>query len=308
MLYRDFNNALLSKQKGYVLKLKYERFMQINFSDLNLSAIVLSDHSDFEMKNTDDSILITDVIGNVRKTNEIVISDMKPEEYCLSSIEDKNHMIVVKPYTEQITVDGLLFIENRDTALAILSNFAYTDPVTVTIPFPEDTMTEFLEFVKLHGDLIKKIGLGDMEYFNNDGMPVLARGLYVDVVYDIFDVLEREKIEELRATSNQKVVNKKYESIEKIKKLGKDNNMISDNELGDILEDYALYTYDNEYYYDDNRDWNLFSKKYTKKDYKEAYENLCKEISEHVKDGNVDFIYDPRNRHAITERLQELRR
>lgn len=306
MLYSDLNNALLSKEKGYVLKLKYERFMQVNFSKLNLSAIILSNHSDFELKNTDDSILITGVIGNVRKINEVIISEMKPEEYCLCSLEDKHHMIIVKPFTEQILIDGLLFIENRNTALAVLSKFADTNPINITVPFPEDTMGEFLEFVKVHGNLVKKIGIGEMEYFNSDGMPVLARGLYVDVVYDIFYVLEREKLKELRNTSNQKIVERKYETVEKIKKLGKDSNIISDDELVDILEEYALYTQDNEYYYD-NDNWGYYNGKYTRREHDEAYEDLYKEISEHVRDGNIDFIYDPRNRHAISERLHELR-
>ncbi|WP_304576642.1 hypothetical protein [Romboutsia ilealis] len=306
MLYTDLNNALLSKEKGYILKLKYERFMQVNFSKLNLSAIILSDHIDFELKNTDDSILISDVIGNVRKTNEILLRDMKPEEFHMCSIENKNHMVIIKPLTEQILVDGLIFIENRNTALAILSNFADTNPINVTIPFPEDTMNEFLEFIKNHGKLVKKISLGEMEYFNNEGMPVLARGLYVEVVYDIFAVLEAEKLKALRETTNQKIVERKYETVEKIKNLGKDSNLISDDELGDILEEYAQYTQDNEYYYDYN-DWSYRNGKYSRREHDEAYEDLYKELSEHVRDGNIDFIYDPRHRHAITERLHELR-
>lgn len=301
MLYSEFKNALKCKEKGYVIKLKYERFMQINFNELSVSAILLSDSKDFELTNTDGSLIITDKNPgeSVVQTVEILVHQMKPESYDVVELCGKKHMVIIKELRDQITVDGLLFVNNRDTAIALLANFADPEPVTITIPFPEDTMNDFLEFIKSYSQLINNIDISDMKYFDNDGNPVLARGLSVNVVYDIVYILEREKINELRTTNNQKHTDKKYEVVEKIKNMRKDSDLISDEELNELLDEYASTTNDNEYYYSDIDEWNSYARKYTKKEYDEAYENLCKEIANHVGDGKVDFIFGSSRRNLF---------
>ena len=129
MLYSEFKNALVCNEKGYIVKLSYERFMQINFSELNVSAILLSDSKDFDLTNTNGSLIITDRSqdGSVIQNTEILVHEMKPEEYDVIEFAGKKYMVIVKPLREQVTVDGLIFVNNKDTALALLNNFA--DPV-----------------------------------------------------------------------------------------------------------------------------------------------------------------------------------
>lgn len=299
MLYSEFKHALMYNQKGYVIKLNYERFMQINFNELNVSAILLSDSKDFELTNTDGSLIITDSKNNgesVVQTVEILIHQMKPEDYDIVELCGKKHMVIVKELREQVSVDGLMFVNNRETALALLGNFGDPEPVTITIPFPEDTMVDFLDFIKRHSHLVKNIEISDMKYFDNNGNPVDARGLSVSVVYDILSILEHEKINELRATNNQNHVNKKYQVVEKIRNIRNDKDIISDEELNELLDDYASTTRDDEYYYGSLDDWNAYARKYTKREHDEAYENLCREIANHVGDGRVDFIFSDSRR------------
>ena len=74
---------------------------------------------------------------------------------------------------------------------------------------------------------------------------------------------------------------------------------IPDEELNELLDEYASTTNDNEYYYSDIDEWNSYARKYTKKEYDEAYENLCKEIANHVGDGKVDFIFGSSRRNLF---------
>lgn len=299
MLYSEFKNALVCNEKGYIVKLSYERFMQINFSELNVSAILLSDSKDFDLTNTNGSLIITDRSqdGSVIQNTEILVHEMKPGEYDVIEFAGKKYMVIVKPLREQVTVDGLIFVNNKDTALALLNNFADPSPVTLSIPFPEDTMMDFLDFMKSYSNLVSNIEIIEMEFFDNNGNPRVARGLNVNVVYDIIEVLEREKTYELRTLSNQKYEDKIYKDIEKIRSIRGDQDLISEDELDDILEEYASTTKDNEHYYgNEDNGYSLFRQRHgyriTKEEYDIAYENLCKELANHAGDGKVDFIFN----------------
>lgn len=300
MFYNELNQILLREKKGYIINLKYDRFAQVNFPGMNKSLIVISDFKDFEIVSNPDNIQLIvrskDKEGNDHiSTYDVYTNQLNNEEYKLFNTNKGNVMVIAKAISNKVHVDGLMIVNNKDTASTLVAYFSpVREDVIIKIPFTESEMEYLTKFVNKAGRMITNMELGNINTVienNNESHTTSTQGVTISIRYNVVHELCRTD------KGNQKITEK---TMKKIKAIQESDTMISDEELTELLEEYSEMSQESKFWFVETE--------YTEEDYLNEYSRLCEDVKrDYHNDGKVEFIYDPSVRNAITDKNCELR-
>ena len=289
MFYSELNQILLREKSGYLVNLKYDRFVQMNFPDENKSLVIVADFKDFEIVTSRNGINITINEDRHVSTYELRVHDLDNEERALFNTNKGNIIVIAKELSDRVHIDGLMILSNKETILDLITYFSVDSDIVIKIPFSKFKFDYLTTFINKVGRMVTGIELDNIMETDGDGNTVPIPGISISVKYNLLHELEKD-------IKNVETNQLKMKTIQRLKEMRNTDRIISDEELTELLEDYSELSQEN------SSLW-FVETEYTEEDHMRAYSKLCDDVrKDYHNDGKIEFIYDPSVRNAITDR------